>query len=97
MVDDAWGNHIHVEVCHHIRTYYHGTILLVEGAHHDCQGILILVYIVAVQLYGKLAALRVMYAYVPATADTQVVAFGDDVDEAFVALVFVDSFRSAIC
>ena len=38
----------------------------------------------AVQLHGKLATLGVVYTYIPATADTEVVAFGDYMDEAFV-------------
>ena len=29
-----------------------------------------------------------VYTYIPATADTEVVAFGDDMDEAFVCLLF---------
>ena len=52
------------------------------------------IYVVAVQLYGKLAAFGVVYAHVPATADAEVVAFGDDMDEALVILILVDGFLS---
>ena len=92
MVDNTRSNHIHIEVRHHISTYHHGAILFIESANHDSQCVFILVYIVAVQLHGELTALGMMHPHIPATANAQVIAFGDDVDEAFVVLEFVNSF-----
>ena len=97
MVDDARSNHVHVEVRHHIGAYYHGAVLLVEGADHDGECIFVFVYVIAVQLHGKLAALGVVYPHIPATADAEVGTFGDDMDDAFVILEFIDGLRSAVC
>ena len=97
MVDDARSNHVHVEVRHHIGAYYHGAVLLVEGADHDGECIFVFVYVIAVQLHGKLAALGVVYPHIPAAADAEVGTFGDDMDDAFVILEFIDGLRSAVC
>ena len=96
MIDDARSNHVHVEVRHHVSTYYHGAVLFVESTYHSGQCIFIGIYVVAVQLYGKLAAFGVVYAHVPATADAEVVAFGDDMDEALVILILVDGFCRSV-
>ena len=96
VIDDARSNHVHVEVRHHVSTYYHGAVLFVESTYHSGQCIFIGIYVVAVQLYGKLAAFGVVYAHVPATADAEVVAFGDDMDEALVILILVDGFCRSV-
>ena len=97
VVDDARSNHVHVEVRHHIGAYHHGAVLLVEGADHDGECIFVFVYVIAVQLHGKLAALGVVYPHIPAAADAEVGTFGDDMDDAFVILEFIDGLRSAVC
>ena len=79
-----------------IGAHYHCTVLFVESMHHRCQCIFVFIYIVAVQLNGKFTAVRVMHADVPATAYTQVTAFGDQVDQALVVFKFVDGLGSAV-
>ena len=96
MVDNTRSNHIHIEVRHHISTYHHGAILFIESTNHSGQCIFIAVHVVTVQLYGELTTLRMMHTHVPATANTQVIAFGDDMDEAFVVLEFVNSFCGSV-
>ena len=97
MVDNARCNHIHIEVRHHVGTHYHSTVLFVESAYHYSQRIFIGVYVVAVQLYGKLSAFGMVYAHVPATTDTEIVAFGDYMDEAFIVFELVDGFCGSVC
>ena len=96
MVDNTRSNHIHIEVRHHISTYHHGAILFIESTNHSGQCIFIAVHVVTVQLYSELTTLGMMHTHVPATANTQVIAFGDDMDEAFVVLEFVNSFCGPI-
>ena len=96
MVDNARGDHIHIEVRHHVCTYHHCTILFIECLHHCCQGIFIFIHIVAVQLYGKLATLLMMYTQIPATAYTQIIPFGDDVDEVLVGGKFTNSICRSV-
>ena len=96
MVDNTRSNHIHIEVRHHISTYHHGAILFIESTNHSGQCIFIAVHVVTVQLYGELTTLGMMHTHVPAPADTQVLAFGDNVDEAFVVLEFVNSFCGSV-
>ena len=38
-----------------------------------------------------------VYAHVPATTDTEIVAFGDYMDEAFIVFELVDSFCGSVC
>lgn len=96
MVNDARRNHVHIEVCHHVGAYYHGTVLFVEGIDHQLQRSLVSIYIVTVQLHGKLAAQGVVHAQVPAPADTQVVTLGNEVNQAVILFIFVDGFGSAV-
>ena len=96
MVNDARRNHVHIEVCHHVGAYYHGTVLFVEGIDHQLQRSLVSIYIVTVQLHGKLAAQGMVHAQVPATADTQIVTLGNEVNQAVILFIFVDGFGSAV-
>ncbi len=97
MVDDAGRDHLHVEVGHLIGPHHHGTLLFVKGIDNLLQRVIPAVYIIAVELHGKLAALSVVYAHVPAPTDAQVVSLRDDVYQSFVIIELRDGFRGAVC
>ena len=77
MVYDAGRHFFHVEVRHHIGTDYHGAVLFIESVYHGLQSMLVFVYIVTVELDSELAAFLVMDTCVPASSDTEIISFGD--------------------
>src|SRR3712207_7495052 len=92
MVDDARRYFVHIEICHLISAYHHAAVFPIESIDYFLERMFVGVYIVAVELYGKLAALLMSHAQVPATAYVQVVSFGNQVDEAFVFCQFCQHF-----
>lgn len=67
MVDNSGRDGSHIEIGHSVGSDHHGASLLVEGFHDLTQGMLVAVYVIAVQLDGELAASRMVYPYIPAT------------------------------
>ena len=67
MVDNSGRDGSHIEIGHSGGSDHHGASLLVEGFHDLTQGMLVTVYIIAIQLDGELAASRMVYSYIPAT------------------------------
>ena len=96
VVDHARRNHVHVDVGEHVCAYNHRAVLIVEGFHHLGEGCFVSIYIVRVELDGEFAALLVVDTHVPATADAEVVALGDDVDYTGIAGEFLDSLGCAV-
>lgn len=66
MVDNSGRDGSHIEIGHSVGSDHHGASLLVEGFHDLTQGMLVTVYIIAIQLDGELAASRMVYSYIPA-------------------------------
>ena len=97
MVDDARRYFVHIEICHLISAYHHAAVFPIESIDYFLERMFVGVYIVAVELYGKLAALLMSHAQVPATAYAQVVSFGNQVDEAFVFCQFCQRFGGSVC
>lgn len=73
MVDNSGRDGSHIEIGHSVGSDHHGASLLVEGFHDLTQGMLVTVYIITIQLDGELAASRMVYSYIPATPDAEVV------------------------
>lgn len=80
MVDNSGRDGSHIEIGHSVGSDHHGASLLVEGFHDLTQGMLVTVYIIAIQLDGELAASRMVYSYIPATPDAEVVTLRLDMD-----------------
>lgn len=97
VVDYARRYGVFVDVRKHVCTYNHGALLLVEGCNHLGQGVLIGIYVIAVQLHGKFAALGMLYTCIPATADAQIIALRHDVYQTWVVLELVDSLGGTVC
>ena len=84
MVDESWWQGVQLEVAHAVRTDHHRGVLFVEGIHHLLERLGRGVEVVGVELHGKASAAVVVDGLVPAAADTEVGALGDDVDEPLV-------------
>ena len=67
MVDNSGRDGSHIEIGHSVGSDHHGASLLVEGFH-------------AIQLDGELAASRMVYSYISATPDAEVVTLRLDMD-----------------
>ncbi len=76
VVDYAGGYCVEVDVGELVCAYYHTGVAVVERLNHFCEGVLVGVDIVAVELYAEFACFGVHGAYVPAAADAEVVALG---------------------
>ena len=81
MIDKSWRQCIQFKVAHTVRTYYHRSLLLVEGIYHRLQGTGRRIQVVTIQLYGKPATTVIVNGKVPTATDTQVCAFWYDMDE----------------
>ena len=85
VVYDARWQGVEGKVAHAVGADDHGGRLLAELIGHALQRGGRGIEIVAVQLYGEAAAAAVVDGGVPASADAQVVAFGDEVYQSVVA------------
>ena len=97
MVDDARRYHVHVDVGEHVGAHDHGRVVVVECLHHLGQCVLVGVHVVRVKLHAEFAGFGMLGAHVPAAADAQVGAFGDDVYHARVGGEFLNSLARAVC
>ena len=97
MVDEARRKGVQLEVAHPVRAYHHRSTFSIEGIHHSLQCLWRGVKVVAVELYDEASHLWMMHSHVPAAANAEVVAVGDDVYDAFVGGELVDGFRCAVC
>lgn len=80
MVDNSGRDGSHIEIGHSVGSDHHGASLLVEGFHDLTQGMLVTVYIITIQLDGELAASRMVYSYIPAPPDAEIVTLRLDMD-----------------
>ena len=83
MIDNSRRYRIHLEVCHLICTDHHCTFLLIKGINYLLKSIRSAVYIIAIQLYGKLTTLIMMDCKVPATSDAKVILSRDYMNQIF--------------
>ena len=81
MVAESGRKRLQLEVRHAVGAYHHCRLLLAEGIHDALQRVRAAVEVVAVQLHHEATALGMVHGQVPATADAEVVARGDEVDE----------------
>ena len=84
VIDHPGRDFLEVEVRHFVRADHHGAFLAAEGIDDFLEGGLVLVEVVAVELDGEAPAGGVVDALIPAAPDEEVLAFGNDVDEALV-------------
>ena len=84
MIDESWRQGVQFEVAHAVGADHHGCILFVEGVDDLLQRLRRRVEVIGVELHGKASAAVVVDSLVPAAADTQVCALGDDMHEALV-------------
>ena len=59
---------------------HHGGVFLIERVYDALQGMGRRVEVVGIKLHGKASAARVVNGQIPASADAQVIAVGDEVD-----------------
>ena len=67
MVDDAGRYFVHLEIGHPIGSDNHRAVLFIKSINDLLQRIRTAIYIVAIELDGKLATSRMMHTHVPAT------------------------------
>ena len=96
MVDDARRQCLQLEVGHAVRADNHGAAFPAELVDNGLEGRRTAVQVVAVELYGKASAERVMHTQVPASADAQIVTFGNEVNHFFVSGVLVNALRGTV-
>lgn len=97
MVDDAGRYFVHLEIGHPIGSDNHRTVLFVKSINDLLQRIRTAIYIVAIELDGKLATSRMMHTHVPATADPQIGTFRNQMNHTSVCGIFFDRFGSSVC
>ena len=88
MVDDSRRQRVEVEVTHSVCPHHHCSPLFVERVDDALQRLRRRVEVIAVELHGEASAAVVDDSGVPASADAQVGAVGDDVHEAWVVVCF---------
>lgn len=86
VVDDAGRNGLQLEIAHSVAPYQHGAMLSVKGVDDGCQGVVVAVHVVAVQLHGKASACGMIDSCLPTAANAQVVSFRDKVYDAGIFL-----------
>ena len=96
MVDNARRNSIEFYVGEAVCSDNHARIIIVESLHHFGESIIVGVYVVGVELHAKFACFAVVSAYIPASADAEVIAFGNDMYQTFVVFELVDSLCGAV-
>ena len=96
VVDEAGRKGLQLEVAHSVCANHHYGLLLVKGIHDALQGLRTAVQVVAVQLHHKASGLRVVYGHVPASANAQVIALGDEVYHPFVLGIFGNGLCGAV-
>ena len=97
MINDAGGNFLHIKVSHHISTDYHCTFLFIESINDDLQAMFVFIHVIAIKLDGKLSAFLVMDTYVPTSAYTEVISFGNDVNQSLVRTKFTENLTGSVC
>ena len=78
VVDQPRRNGLQVYIGHFIAAHNHGTVLFTKHIHDSLQGRFVFVDIVTVQLNGIFAAIFAVNGNIPASADAQVFAPGDE-------------------
>ena len=96
MINNARSDHVHIKICHHIGAYYHSTVLFVKCIDHDLQSTVVGIYVVTVKLDSKFTAKRMVNSQIPATAYTQIITFGNQVDQAFIVFKFINGFGGTV-
>ena len=81
MVYESWGQGFELEVTHAIRADDHGSPLGIERIDNALQGLWRGIQVIRVELHGKPTAAWVMNGQIPAPADTQVVPFGNKMND----------------
>ena len=85
MVNDARRQCIQFKVAYPVCSHQHGTLLGVELINNTLQRVLIAVEVIAVELHRETSAVGAVDSQVPATANSQVIAFGDEMQHPAVA------------
>ena len=80
MVDNAGRYRILVEIGQHVTAHHHSAVAAIKLVDDARQDRSVAVNIIAVELHGKLAASAVGQSTVPASANTESVRLGDDVE-----------------
>ena len=57
----------------------------------------VFIHVIAIKLDGKLSAFLVMDTYVPTSAYTEVISFGNDVNQSLVRTKFMENFTGPVC
>ena len=96
VVDDARRQCLQLEVGHAVRADNHGAAFPAELVDNGLEGRRTAVQVIAVELYGKASAERVMYSQVPASADAQIVTFRNEMNHFFVPGILVNALRGAV-
>ena len=79
MIYQSGRNIFQVEIHHLIGTDDHCALLVVKSFYNPGNNIVINVKVITVELNGKLAALFAKNSFIPASSDTKIKAFRDDV------------------
>ncbi len=95
MVDLARRQDVLVDVGQLVGAEDDAYLLLLEGVVEGLQRVLVEIDVVGVHLHDEAAAAWVVGAEVPAAANAEVAAVGDDVDDALVG-VFIDGLSGAV-
>ena len=84
MVNQARRQGVQFKVTHTIAAHHHCSVLLVEGIDNLLEGLRRGIEVIRIQLYGKPATSVIIDRHIPAPANTQVVAFGYDMNQPLV-------------
>ena len=68
-----------------------------ESINNDLQAMFVFIHVIAIKLDGKLSAFLVMDTYVPTSAYTEVISFGNDVNQSLVRTKFMENFTGPVC
>ena len=96
VVDDARRQCLQLEVGHAVRADDHGAAFPAELVDNGLESRRTAVQVVAVELHGKASAERVMHTQVPASADAQIVTFGNEMNHFFVPGILVNALRGTV-
>ena len=84
MVNQARRQGVQFKVTHTIATHHHRSVLLVEGIDNLLEGLRRGIEVIGIQLHCKPATPVIIDRHIPAPANTQVVAFGYDMNQPLV-------------
>ena len=86
VADESWRQCVQLEVANAVTAHHHGGMLLIERLDDALERLWRRIEVVAVELHGKSSASFIVDGHVPASANAEVCALGNDVYEVRIGL-----------